>query len=103
MERLRVTARAKQKARQALRFNRDNPSRAVGLTKKEARKEGIASGIERAKQIIRSQTLSQDDTRRVAAFYTRFKSCRTRRCEEAINLWGGRRFGKAAVESVKNK
>ena len=65
----------------------------AGLTKKEASSLGISSGVERAKQLIRNKYLSEDDAKAVARFYNRFKNCRTERCETAIRLWGGRRFG----------
>ncbi len=34
-----------------------------------------------------------DDIKSVSNFYSRFKNCKTERCEMAINLWGGRKFG----------
>lgn len=65
-----------------------------GLTREQARKQGIASGVERARQIIRQQTISQDTAKRIARFYNRFKGCKTKKCEGALNLWGGRRWGR---------
>lgn len=52
-------------------------------------------------KIIRSETLSEEDAKRVAAFYSRFRNCRTPRCEVAIDLWGGRRFGRELMMRFK--
>lgn len=89
--RIKVPDYAKKAAGQGLReriFNK------AGLTKSEAKKLGIASGVERAKQIIRKKSIPEEDAKRIGAFYDRFKNCRTDRCETAIKLWGGRRWGR---------
>lgn len=83
---------AKNKAREGLIERRKNKA---GLDRKEAKKLGINSGVERAKQIIRNKELSVKDAKRVGAFYDRFKNCRTKRCETALKLWGGRRFARS--------
>lgn len=93
---------AKVKAREALEFNRKYPKEAVGLNKTQAKKLGIDSGIERAKQIIDFKYLSFNDAKKVAAFYNRFKNINTVRGEMAINLWGGRKFGQLAIDFVNN-
>ena len=99
---LKVTQQAKAKARLALEERRSLPnSRKFGLDKRQASSLGINSGVERAKQIVRSKSLNMRDAERVAAFYNRFKNCRTPKCNGAINLWGGRKFGRKAVEFVK--
>lgn len=67
-------------------------SKKYSLTKKEATKKGINSGVERAKQLSASKYISEEDAKSIIAFYNRFKNCRTSKCEGAINLWGGRRF-----------
>lgn len=98
MVRLKVPKYAKRLARKALEERKKlPPSKRFGITKNEARRMGIASGVERARQIIRSKSLPEKDARRVAAFYQRFKGCTTPKCEGAIKLWGGRRFGRKAV------
>jgi len=92
---------AKDKAEEALVLRKQLPeSRKFGIDKQEADKLGINSGVERAKQIARNTHLSDSDTRRVAAFYQRFKNCTTPKCEGAIDLWGGRRFGQLAVAHI---
>jgi hypothetical protein len=63
-----------------------------GLTKEQAVALGINSGVERAKQIINSDALSDQDVRSMRRFYARFRNYRTPRAEVAIMLWGGRRF-----------
>lgn len=86
---------AKRAAASALRRREELPkSEQFGITKSEANKLRINSGVERAKQIIRSDNIPEKDARRVAAFYDRFKNCRTPKCEGAIDLWGGRRWGR---------
>ena len=95
MARIKVPLLAKEEARNGLRYNRSVPdSKKVGLSKSEASELGINSGIQRAKQLIRSKTISEEDARAVARFYQRFRNCRTKRCEVAISLWGGRKFGR---------
>lgn len=90
-----IPSYAKEDAKEALELRKSLPkSEQFGLTKEEAMALGINSGVERAKQIIRSNKLSKEDAKRVAAFYSRFKNCRTPKCEGSIKLWGGRRFGR---------
>lgn len=95
---LRIPITAKNDARRALRERQKN---GAGLTKQEADRLGINSGVERARQIIRNKSLPSADALRVAAFYQRFKHCNTPRCETAIDLWGGRNFGRKAVKYAK--
>lgn len=90
---------AKSRAANALKKRESLPSyKKFGLDKKEASKLRINSGVERAKQIIREDSLDKEDAKRVAAFYNRFKNCNTPKCEGAIDLWGGRKFGKKLSE-----
>lgn len=91
---------AKQSAKDGLNERRFNKA---GLTKQQADKLNINSGVERAKQIIRSKTLSESDGKRVKAFYSRFRNCKTPRCETAIKLWGGRRFGRSLLLSKNGR
>lgn len=102
MVRIKIPRYAKQQASKALIFNKNNPRLAVGLTKQESQVLGIASGIARAKQIIKNQTLSLEDARKVRNFYNRFKGGKSKRVEMAINLWGGRKFGKYVSQELKN-
>jgi len=91
MARVKVPSYARKTAGQGLRervFNK------AGLTRTEAKKLGITSGVSRAHQLLKSKTISEEDAKRIAAFYDRFKNCKTPRCETAIKLWGGRRFGR---------
>ena len=95
MKRIRIPLLAKELAKQSLRANKSLPKyKRVGLTKQQAEKLGIQSGIERAKQLIRNKTVSIKDAKSIASFYNRFKGFRTKRANLAINLWGGRKFGK---------
>lgn len=99
---LKIPTYAKREARKALEERRKLPeSRKFGLDKKEAEKLGINSGVERAKQLIRSDSLPIEDVKAVARFYQRFRNCRTKNCEYSIKLWGGRRFGRLCVDFVK--
>lgn len=102
MPRLRIPAYAKACARRGLKLRAEAPkSKKFGLTKSEARRLGIASGVERAKQIIKSKSLSHADAKKVAMFYQRFRNCKTPKCKGAILLWGGAKFGSYAVKWVK--
>lgn len=99
---LRVTAEAKKCARLALSIREKLPaSKRFGITKEQATKLGINSGVERAKQIINSANLPWHDAVRVARFYQRFKNKEGPRAQGAIDLWGGRAFGEIAVKFVK--
>lgn len=100
--RLEVTEQAKRQAKQSLELRRNLPkSKRFGLSPEEAKKKGVASGVSRARQLINSKSISFKDAKRVASFYQRFKNCRTEKCEGAIKLWGGRKFGRKAVSHVK--
>lgn len=95
--RYKVPLHAKNAARIGLLERKINNA---GLTKKQADALGIVSGVERAKQLMRSKTISEDDAKSIARFYLRFKGCYTKRCETALNLWGGRKFGKLLVKKI---
>lgn len=102
MPKLRITKEAKLKARTALKKRNKLPeSKKFGITKKVASRLGIFSGVERAKQLIRQTHLDMKDAKRVAAFYQRFRNKKGERAEGAIDLWGGRAFGRQAVAFVK--
>jgi len=90
-KRIKIPQYAKSQAKQGLKERKTN---SAGLTKIEAKVKGISSGVERAKQLIRNKYLNENDAKAVARFYSRFKNCKTSRCETAIKLWGGRTFGK---------
>ena len=93
---------AKIKAQEALNERKSLPNyKKFGLDKDEAKVLGINSGVERAKQIIRSNKLSKEDAERVIAFYSRFKNCNTPKCEGAINLWGGRKFARSLKSQIQ--
>ena len=90
---MRIPGYAKRSAREGLRKRAIlPPSRRFGLDKGEAETIGINSGVERARQIIRNDYLHSDDIMSMAAFYQRFRNCRTPKCEGAMLLWGGRKF-----------
>ena len=100
--RLKIPVHAKNAARLALKIRESLPqSRRFGITKEQAGRLGIASGVERAKQIMRSSSLAWADAVRVARFYQRFKNKQGLRAQGAIDLWGGRQFGAMAVAFVK--
>lgn len=100
--RLKVPEYAKRAAKRALEKRARLPdSEKFGMSKKEARKKGITSGVARAEQLIGQNSVSFQDAQDIASFYARFKGCMTEKCEGAIGLWGGRKFGKKAVEFVE--
>ena len=104
MKKLKVTSLAKRKAADALEKRANLPnSKKFGLNVYEARKLGIASGVGRANQLINNKNIGCEDAKRVAAFYQRFKNRSSPKVEGALDLWGGRSFGRKAVKFVKNK
>ncbi len=83
---------AKNQARQALEERNSLPkSKRFGLDKTQANKLGIASGVERAKQLVRNKHLNESDAKKVARF-SRFNNKTGERAKGAIKLWGGKRF-----------
>lgn len=105
LARLKVPLYAKEKAMKALeRRALLPPSKRFGFNKRQARVAGVQSGVARAEQLIRDDSIGLSDAKSMALFYSRFKNCLTVRCEGAIDLWGGRRFLKKVLIFVnKNK
>ncbi len=90
-KRLKIPFYAKKAAKEGLDERKLNKA---GLTKRQAKRLGINSGVERAKQIIKNKYLKEEDLKSIAQFYLRFKGCKSSKCETALKLWGGRKFGK---------
>ena len=102
LRRLKVTKAAKAAAKRALRIRAElSPSKRFGLDESEARRLGINSGVARAKQLIRSDSIPFEDAKSVARF-RRFKSCKTKKCQGAKDLWGGDEFIDKANKFVKS-
>jgi len=99
-EKIKIPYYAKTSAREGLEERKVNKA---GLNKSEARRLGISSGIERAKQLINNKFLKEDDAKAVARFYLRFRNCKTKRCETVLKLWGGRSFGKSMADTYYAK
>jgi hypothetical protein len=101
MKRFPITKLAKSKARKALILRKQLPkSKKFGIDKKEASKLKIYSGVERAKQLVRSKTIPLEDAKKVARFYSRFKNCKTPKCVGALDLWGGKEYGKYLYKKI---
>ena len=98
---LRVDKKAKRSAARGLR-ERVSFRNPPGLEPKEALRLGVVSGVSRARQLLREDSLGLEDVKSVARFYSRFKNCRSARCETALDLWGGRSFGRKAVAKVRS-
>jgi len=89
---------AKHAARKALILRKKLPkSRRFGLSPSQAQSLGIISGVNQAKFILNNRAMPLHKAREFNRFYQRFKNCRTRKCEGAMNLWGGRKFLKFRV------
>jgi len=89
---------AKKAARRALSLRKkQSKSKKVGLSVSQARKQGIRSGVSQAKYLISHKYLSPRKAIPYYRFYQRFKNCMTKRCEQALDLWGGRKFLKSKV------
>lgn len=92
-KKIKIPKYVKETVKKALEERKKLPvSERYGLTKKQAEKKGIQSGVERANQLKNNSYITEFDARRIIAFYERFKGCKTKKCEGAINLWGGRKF-----------
>jgi hypothetical protein len=102
--RLKVTQEAKRKAKSSLLLLKMLPkSQQFGLSKSEARQLGINSGIERAKQIIRSKYLYDADVISVCRFKRFLNQTRSLKVQGAINLWGGENFIRKACKVVSKR
>lgn len=79
---------------------KSSKSQKAGLTRAEAKKLGIQSGVVRAVQLSKNKNISEKDAKSIARFYARFKNKRTKKSEQALLLWGGRRYGKALYKKI---
>jgi hypothetical protein len=101
--RIKIPQYAKNLARRALKErSRLKPSKRFGLDKIQANKLNINSGVERAKQIVRSKYIEGEDAKAVARFI-RFKNAKTNKEVGALNLWGGKRFVTKVYNEVYKK
>ena len=99
-KRLVIPTYAKKKAKKALLLRKKlTKTKKFGLSIKQAQNLGIKSGIQQAMFLIKKRTLSYGQTMPYYRFYQRFKNCRTKKCEMAMDLWGGRKFLKTRVFS----
>lgn len=105
MSRIRIPLFAKSAARKALKRRKKlSDSEKFGLSKAEAKKKGITSGVARAEQLIRNKTISREEAKRVKSFIDRFEGFdRSSKVDGAINLWGGRRFDDYLERKLKKK
>jgi len=85
---------AKENARKGLELRKRQPkSKKFGLSVEEARREGVFSGVRRARQLIRNESLSRSDAQDVRNFLNRFhgmadKHGYTLGIRGSILLWG---------------
>lgn len=99
---IRIPQYAKDEARNSLALRKDlSKTNKFGINKRQATKLKIRSGVEQAKKLIANKFLSKTEAMAYYRFYSRFKNCRTKKCEGAIALWGGRRFGRMLVDVFK--
>lgn len=80
---------AKKAAKRALSIRKQS--------KTQTKKASIISGANQAKFIISNKYLTKAKARQFYKFYQRFKNCRTKKCDMAMALWGGRKFLKTKV------
>jgi hypothetical protein len=87
---LQIPNYAKVAARAGLEIRSNLPaSRQFGLDRAQAEEAGVASGVERAKEIIKKDFYDWDNEydrealKKMRNFYNRFKNCRTFKCEGA--------------------
>ena len=92
---IRIPIYAKQEARDGLATRKLlSKTKKFGLNKTQAKISGVRSGVEQAKKLIRRKLLTKQEALAYYRFYQRFKACKKSKCEGALKLWGGRRFGK---------
>lgn len=91
---IRIPKYAKQEAKNSLALRKSlSKSQKFGIGKATATKLNIRSGVEQAQKLIRRTYLTSEEALAYYRFYLRFRKCTTPKCEGAISLWGGRRFG----------
>lgn len=89
---------AKKSAKRALILRKKlSKSKKSSLSPSAAKRLGIISGVNQARFIIKNKSMNKRKAKQFYRFYQRFKNCRTKKCEQALNLWGGRKFLKTKV------
>ena len=91
MRRYKVPQYAKLKAAEAIAWNKNAP---------KSRRVGTIVGRRRATQLLKNDYIDYNTAKRIVAFYKRFRGQKTERVEQALNLWGGRRFGKELSKKI---
>lgn len=100
---LRIPTYAKKAAKKGLLMRKKLPkSQKFGITKEEAEKLGIVSGVERAKQLIRNKYINDPDIISMVKFYLRFRNQKGKRAEGSLLLWGGRRFLRELIPTFRS-
>lgn len=90
-KRIKIPYYAKVSAKKGLSNRKNN---IVHFTSKESRDLGIYSGEAIAKKLTTNKYIDEKDLRKIAKFYKKYKNERNKKTEEALLLWGGRRFCK---------
>ncbi len=104
MKRLKITKKAKARARKALEIREKLPKyKRFGLSKEKARKLGITSGVARAEQLIKNDYIDYKGASDIARFSRWLSRPRTKKIQGSIDLWGGEDFIKKAKQFVKRK
>lgn len=89
-----IPGHAKRAAQEGLKLRASLPkSQKFGLSPEEARRLNVDSGVTRARRIINNRYMYEWEVMKVAAFWSRFRNCKTPKCEGSHLLWGGRKFG----------
>lgn len=109
---VRPSSEARKTAGEALRRQKKLPkSKRGGLTKAQAKKQGITSGVERAKSIARGDLQPAEDLR---DFFNRFsgtyqdalaqgKAWEDSKVQQAWDLWGGDAMRKDAMKALSQR
>lgn len=99
---IKIPLYVKKAARAGLRLRSRVPkSKKFGLTKKEADKLGIQSGVEQAKYLIKNNYIDYKRAWKIAKFYNRFKNCYSFKCNGNFLLWGTRKWGNNLYRRIK--
>ena len=87
VKKLLIPTYAKLNAKRALKLRKARcKSKKFGLSPKQAKRLGVISGVNQAKYLMSNKYLTLTKAKQFYRFYQRFKNCRTKKCEGAMDL-----------------
>lgn len=88
LNRMKIPNYAKVSARKGLENRKKSD-----MTGKESKALGVYLGLDKAKKLIRNKYIDEKEMRSVARFYKNNKNKKSKKYEDLLLLWGGRKFG----------